>query len=202
MCLNNLLEHCLPTALDFWNLRLDEARWTIVFVQCMYNYITPTKGIFLVETSCFTLACGRCLCLVTHRHSTHHTPGPGCIKRNQGNGHFRLKYKTQALINNQQQCTIFLLSTTIHKRTLKRSRQNHLLYELGKLARQLTVQQKVMAAQKFTGRQRPIHAVWWFHTRRCCRSQQARTAQVKVVTPSSPWLQQPLRLQWLFLDSC
>lgn len=71
--------------------------------------------IFLVESSCFTLA-GRCLCLVTHRHSTHHTPG--CIKRNQGNGHFRLKYKTQALINNQQQCTIFLLSTTIHKRNI------------------------------------------------------------------------------------
>jgi hypothetical protein len=33
------------------------------------------------------------------------------------------------------------------------------LYELGKLARQLTVQQKVMVPQKFTGRQRPIHAV-------------------------------------------
>ena len=36
------------SALDFCNLRL-KARWSIFFVQCMYNFTMPTKRMFLVE---------------------------------------------------------------------------------------------------------------------------------------------------------
>ena len=59
-----VLEQCLRTLsavcirfLELKDLRPDEARWTIVFVQCMYNSTTPTKRIFLVELAVLFYAC-------------------------------------------------------------------------------------------------------------------------------------------------
>jgi len=71
-----VLEQCLRTLsavcirfLELKRLRPDEARWTIVFVECMYNSTTPTKCIFLVELAVLPVLviCERCLCLVRVR---------------------------------------------------------------------------------------------------------------------------------------
>jgi hypothetical protein len=68
-----VLEQCLRTLsavcirfLELKDLRPDEARWTVVFVRCMYNSTTPTKCLFLVELAvlCLLVICEWFLCLV------------------------------------------------------------------------------------------------------------------------------------------